>query len=86
MVRIIRLWQLINPQYRAIPVWDAAAAAIAVDTTIGCNWRDLATRVALEPEDIAGQTSIDESSQPNAHVCLAGDQAAFEKAYLAIVH
>jgi inosine-uridine nucleoside N-ribohydrolase len=85
MVRIVHLWQLVNPQHRAVPVWDAVTAAIAVDTTIGRNWRDLAIRVALEPETIAGQTIIDEDSQPNARVCLAGDQAAFEEAYLAIV-
>ena len=81
----MRLWQLVNPRNQPIPVWDAAAAAIVVDKTIGCDWRDLAIRVAQEPEDLAGQTIIDENGQPNAHVCLTGDQAALEEAYLAIV-
>lgn len=85
-VRILRLWQLARPWQRAFPVWDAVAAAIAVDKSIGCDWRDVALRVALEPEEITGQTIIDEDGQPNARVCLAGDQAAFEEAYLAIVH
>jgi inosine-uridine nucleoside N-ribohydrolase len=86
MIRIMRVWQLLNPQCQAIPMWDAVAAAIAVDTTIGCVWHDLAIHVAQKPEDVAGQTIIDENGQPNAHVCLAGDQAAFEEAYLTAVH
>jgi inosine-uridine nucleoside N-ribohydrolase len=84
MVQLMRLWQLAKPRHQAVPVWDAVTAAIAVDTTIGRDWRDLAIRVALEPK-VAGQTIIDEDSQPNVRVCLAGDQAAFEEAYLAIV-
>jgi inosine-uridine nucleoside N-ribohydrolase len=85
MVRIVHLWQLANPQHQAVPVWDAVTAAIAVDTTIGRDWRDLTIRVVLQPKDIAGQTIIDENGQPNTRVCLAGNQAAFEEAYLAIV-
>jgi pyrimidine-specific ribonucleoside hydrolase len=84
MVRVLRLWQLARPWQPALPVWDAAAAAVAVDTSIGCDWHDVAVRVALEPEEITGQTIIDEDGQPNARVCLAGDQAAFEEAYLAV--
>jgi hypothetical protein len=66
-------------------VWDAAVAAIAADRTIGCDWRHLALRIVLEPEDVAGQIIVDEESRPNARVCLAGDQSAFEEAYLAVV-
>jgi pyrimidine-specific ribonucleoside hydrolase len=85
MVRILRLWQFVNPRLQAIPVWDAVVAAIAVDATIGRDWRNLAIRVALEPEDRAGQTIIDEDEQPNARVCLAGSQVAFEQAYLTTI-
>jgi hypothetical protein len=40
----------------------------------------------LEPEEVAGQTIIDDDGQPNACVCLGGDQKAFEEAYLTAVH
>ena len=85
LVRIVHVWQLLNPRQEAVPVWDAAAAAIAADRAIGRSWRDLAIRVALEPKDVAGQTIVDENGPPNARVCFAGDQAAFEQAYLAII-
>jgi len=85
MVRIVRLWQLVRPRHQAVPVWDAAAVAIAVDMTIGRDWRDLAIRVVLEPDDVAGQTIVDDNSTANAHVCLRGDQEAFEAAYLAVM-
>lgn len=85
MIHIVRVWQLLNLRCQAIPMWDAAVAAIAVDTTIGCAWHDLAVRVAQEPENVVGQTIIDENGQPNTRVCLAGDQVAFEKTFLATV-
>lgn len=83
IVRIVRVWQLLNPRCQSIPMWDAVVAAIAVDATIGCDWRDLAIRIALESENVAGQTIVDKDGQPNAHVCMAGNQVAFEEAYLA---
>jgi len=85
MIRIVRVWQLLNPRCQAIPMWDAVAAAIAVDKTISCDWHDMAIRVVQEPEDVAGQTIVDDNGQPNAHVCLAGDQEALEEAYLAVM-
>jgi inosine-uridine nucleoside N-ribohydrolase len=85
IVRILRLWQLLNPRRQAFPMWDAAAAAIAVDATIGSDWRDLAVSIALEPDGVAGQTIVDEDDRPNARVCLAGDQVAFEEAFLATI-
>jgi inosine-uridine nucleoside N-ribohydrolase len=85
MLRLIRFSRLMAPQHPATPVWDAVAAAIAVDPTIGCDWRDLALHVATEPEAVAGQTVVDADKPANARVCLAGNQAAFETAYLTIV-
>jgi inosine-uridine nucleoside N-ribohydrolase len=85
MLRLIRFSRLMAPQHPATPVWDAVAAAIAVDPTIGCDWRDLALHIATEPEAVAGQTVVDADKPANARVCLAGDQAAFETAYLTIV-
>ncbi len=85
MVRLIHFWELAVPQYPAIPVWDAAVAALVVDSSIGTDWRELAIRIASEPEALAGQTLIESDQPANARVCFGGDQAAFEKAYLEIV-
>jgi pyrimidine-specific ribonucleoside hydrolase len=85
MTRFIRLWQLMSPQFQATPVWDAVAAAIVADPTIGCDWRDLALRLVTQPEQVAGQTAVDVDKPANAHVCLGGDQVAFETTYLATV-
>lgn len=85
MARLIRWWQMSATQYPSIPVWDAAVAALVVDPTIGTDWRDLAIRVEIEPEAVAGQTIIDGGKPANARVCFGGDQGAFEAAYLSIV-
>ena len=85
MLRLIRFSRLMAPQHQATPVWDAVAAAIAVDPTIGCDWRDLALHIATEPEAVAGQTVVDAARPANVRVCLAGNQAAFEAAYLTMV-
>ncbi len=98
MVRILRLWQLMwqltNSPKQVIPVWDAAVAAIVTDPTIGCAWRDLAVRVLTQPEQVAGHTVIEDNEDnednedkvaTNVRVCLKGNQAAFEAAYLAAV-
>jgi inosine-uridine nucleoside N-ribohydrolase len=85
MLRLIRFSRLMAPQHPATPVWDAVAAALAVDPTIGTDWRDLALRIATEPEAVAGQTVVDADKPANVRVCLAGNQAAFEIAYLTIV-
>ena len=84
MVRLIHFWQMSVTQYQATPVWDAAVAALVVDPAIGTDWRDLAIRVEIEPEAVAGQTVIDAGKPANARVCFGGDQVAFENAYLAI--
>jgi inosine-uridine nucleoside N-ribohydrolase len=84
LVRIIRLWQLATPRYPATPVWDGVTAAIAAEPTIGSDWRDLGIRIVTQPESAAGQTVVDDSQPVNAHVCLGGNQTAFETAYLAV--
>jgi len=85
MVRLIHWWQVGTPQYRATPVWDAVAAAVAAEPGIVKDRRDMAIRVAVEPEEAAGQTIVMADRPPNAQVCLGGDQAAFEASYLAAV-
>jgi inosine-uridine nucleoside N-ribohydrolase len=84
MVRLIHYWELTVAQYPATPVWDAAAAALAIDPSIGTDWQDLAIRIETEPEDRAGQTFIEPGKPANARVCFGGDQAAFENAYLKV--
>jgi len=85
MVRLLRFWQTITPKHQATPVWDAVVAAIAVDPAIGCDWRDLAIRIATQPEQVAGQTVVDVNKPANVRVCLGGNQSAFEAAYLTVV-
>ncbi len=85
MVRFIRIWRSISPQYKVTPVWDAVTAALVADPTIGCDWRDLALHVVTQPEPLAGQTVVDGDKPANACVCLGGDQTAFEAAYLTTV-
>jgi len=85
MIRLLRFWQIMTPKHPATPVWDAAVAAIAADPTIGCDWRDLAIRIATRPEQVAGQTVVDVNKPANVRVCLGGDQTAFEAAYLTVV-
>jgi inosine-uridine nucleoside N-ribohydrolase len=85
MVRFIRLWQLTTPKHQATPVWDAVVAAIAVDPAIGCDWRDLAIRIATQPEQVAGQSVVDANKPANVRVCLGGNPSAFEAAYLTVV-
>jgi inosine-uridine nucleoside N-ribohydrolase len=84
MVRLIHFWGMSVSQFPAIPVWDAAVAALVTDPAIGTHWRDLAIRIELEPEAMAGQTVIEDGKPANARVCFGGDQAAFEAAYLSI--
>ena len=85
MLRFLRVWQVMTPKLTAMPAWDAAVAALAVDPTIGCDWRDLAIHIATQPEPVAGQTVVDDNKPANVRVCLGGDQAAFETAYLTVV-
>jgi pyrimidine-specific ribonucleoside hydrolase len=85
MTQLIYYWGLSVPQYNAVPVWDAAVAALVADPTIGADWRDLAIRIETEPEALAGQTVIESGKPVNARVCFSGDQARFEDAYLSVV-
>lgn len=84
LVRLIRFWQLATMQYPATPVWDAAAAALAVDPQLG-HWRELSVKVVQQPQAVAGQTCEDTSLLCPIQACFEGNQAAFEAAYLALV-
>jgi pyrimidine-specific ribonucleoside hydrolase len=76
----------VSPDGETAALWDAPAVAIVTDSTICTDWQNLSIHIALEPDEIAGKTIVDKNGQPNARVCLAGDQAAFEEAYLATDH
>lgn len=85
LVRLIYWWQLATKQYPATPVWDAAAAALAVEPQIG-SWRELRVGVVQEPQAVAGQTREEaDAPYPPIQVCFAGARTAFEAAYLALV-
>ncbi len=86
MVHFAKNWFLLDPGMSDRPLWDAPVAAIAIDPTICTDWRDLSIYIALESDEFPGKTTINEGGQPNARVCLAGDQAAFEATYLTTVH
>ncbi len=85
MVRFLHLTQLTAPQYRDTPIWDGVTAALVTDPTIGCDWRDLALHVVTQPDQMAGQTTVDADQPANARVCLGGSLAAFESAYLSMM-
>jgi pyrimidine-specific ribonucleoside hydrolase len=85
LIWLIYLWQLTTPQYPATPVWDGVVAAITAEPKLGVDWRKVSIRILSQPEARAGQTLVDEGGLVNAHVCLRGDQTAFEAAFLALV-
>ncbi len=85
LIRLIYLWQLTTPQYPATPVWDGVVAAIVAEPKLGADWRTVSIRIVTQPKAWAGQTIIDEGELVNTHVCLRGNQAAFEAAFLALV-
>jgi pyrimidine-specific ribonucleoside hydrolase len=84
MAHIMKGWFLVGPGTEAVPLWDAPVVAIATDPTICTDWRNLSIHITLEPAEVAGRTVVEENGQPNVRACLAGNQAAFEAAYLAV--
>lgn len=82
MGRIMRGWLLANPGLEAVSVWDGVVAAVSVEPTICTDWRHLSLSVRLEPTEDAAGLVVNEGRRPNSRVCLAGDQTAFEAAYL----
>ncbi len=68
---------LTDPGAKVVPLGDAVELAVCAD------WRDLSIHVALDPDAIIRETLVDANGEPNVRVCLAGDQVAFETAYLA---
>jgi pyrimidine-specific ribonucleoside hydrolase len=82
MAAIMRNSQLMQTSLtplNAIPLWDLAAAVIAVEPQVCTNWQDLALHLVLDPDNVAGQTIVEKGQPSNAHVCMGGDQATFEK-------
>jgi inosine-uridine nucleoside N-ribohydrolase len=86
MARIMRGWLFAFPGVSAVPLWDTVVATIVTEPTICTEWHDLSIRVNLEPGEFEGEIIVDENGQPNARVCLAGDQTAFEEIYLSTAH
>jgi inosine-uridine nucleoside N-ribohydrolase len=82
MAHVMDGWLLVHPGTDAVPLWDAVVVAIAVDTNVCTDWRDLSIHITLEPAE-PGQTVVDKNAPPNARACLGGDQNAFDEAYLA---
>ena len=81
MARMIRSSQLMQPPNTSaagIPFWDLAAVAIAVEPEVCSDWQDLAIRIVLDPDNVAGQTVVENGAPPNAHICLGGHQSVFE--------
>ncbi len=84
MVRLISIWQLATPRFPNTPVWDGVAAALLTTPEIGRDWREVFIRVVTHPDEVAGQTLVEENQPPNVRVCLGGDQEALETAYLQV--
>jgi len=85
LVRFIHLWQDMATQYPATPAWDGVAAAIVAEPGIGNDWQEMGIRVITEPDCNAGQTVIDNDQPLKFKVCMGGNQADFESAYLNLV-
>lgn len=79
IMRNSQLMQTSPTPLNAIPLWDLAAAVIAVEPQVCTNWQDLALHLVLDPDNVAGQTIVEKGQPSNAHVCMGGDQVAFEK-------
>jgi pyrimidine-specific ribonucleoside hydrolase len=83
LVDCLRLARLMGGPHPATPVWDGVAAALTIQPEIGAEWRELGIHIETEPDEVAGQTAVDDSQAKRVRVCLRGDQEAFESAYLA---
>ena len=77
VVRLMLGSLLTDPGAKAVPLGDAVEPAVCAD------WRDLSIHVALDPDAVIRETLVDANGEPNVRVYLAGDQVAFETAYLA---
>jgi len=65
----------------AIPLWDAPVAAIATNSDICSDWQEMAIEIQSGDISVDGQTLVTDD-KPNTLVCMGGDQAAFDAAYL----
>jgi inosine-uridine nucleoside N-ribohydrolase len=84
LVRFIHIWQLMTKQFLATPLWDAAVAALVVDPQLG-SWRESKIDIIQEPQALAGRTYETADGPYSIQVCYAGNQPAFETAYLNLV-
>ncbi|MCZ2120773.1 MAG: nucleoside hydrolase [Anaerolineales bacterium] len=84
LMRLMSSWQLMTRKFPATPIWDAAAAALALHPELGV-WQELRVGIAQEPQARAGQTYEDAQAPYAVQVCLRGDQAGFEKSYLELL-
>ncbi len=81
MARIMRSSQLLLEQSTPLPdlpLWDLPAVVIAVEPQTCSRWQDLALRIALTPDVVAGKTTTEKGQPANSHVCMDGDLATFE--------
>ena len=85
LVDCLRLARLMRGRHPATPVWDGVAAALVVQPEIGSEWHELGLRIETQPDEVAGQTVVDDSQANRVRVCLKGDRKAFERTYLATV-
>jgi len=84
LVDLLALWHWTNPQLSAIPVWDAAVAALVVDPQLG-RWKEFRVGIIQQPQAKAGQTYESAEGTRTIQVCFEGNRSAFEATYLALV-
>jgi inosine-uridine nucleoside N-ribohydrolase len=83
LMKFVRVWHPVAlRRYGVTPVWDAAAAVLAAHPEISQQWREVGIHIITEPDNVAGQTVIDEELPSNARLCLGADQRAFEQIFL----
>ena len=85
MARMMRGSQLLLEQTNPLPsmqLWDLPAVVIALEPQTCTNWQDLALRIVLNPDNVAGKTLIEKDKPANARVCIDGNLAAFENVVL----
>lgn len=83
LARIIRGSQLMtSPSAPEVQMWDLPAVVLALEPQVCSNWQDLALRIILAPDDMAGKTITEKGQAPNARACLDGDLTAFENILL----
>jgi len=84
MADVMQEWLDSSETYTdAVPLWDAPVAAMAMEPSVCSDWQEMAIEIQTEDVSVDGQTVVT-NGKPNTHVCLEGDQAAFDAAFLAV--